>query len=287
MSSVGAECGVCLRPFSVHQGQPCPSEQAIAALASCDATHQVHELCEADGECGTSRTLNNCGSHDVYERCLVPGLRQPPWSPPRPPAQPPNPAFPPSPPRPPFTPLQPCEPGVCVAGIECGMCLRRLGSNADDQPCPDEGKVAALPMCLPGMRLSAECEGDGECGTDRTLNNCLWHDIYVREACIPPPAPLSAPQPSPPGPNGGVIAVVVLVLLSLALAASCWVRREVRRRSASGRGKPFGAMLADPFSAGGKVSSHSTFQVQVASPLSGMPLGMPAEVRRVGGEDGL
>lgn len=277
MSSVGAECGVCLRPFSVHQGQPCPSEQAIAALASCDATHQVHELCEADGECGTSRTLNNCGSHDVYERCLVPGLRQPPWSPPRPPAQPPNPAFPPSPPRPPFTPLQPCEPGVCVAGIECGMCLRRLGSNADDQPCPDEGKVAALPMCLPGMRLSAECEGDGECGTDRTLNNCLWHDIYVREACIPPPAPLSAPQPSPPGPNGGVIAVVVLVLLSLALAASCWVRREVRRRSASGRGKPFGAML----------NSHSTFQVQVASPLSGMPLGMPAEVRRAGGEDGL
>ena len=283
MSSVGAECGVCLRPFSVHQGQPCPSEQAIAALASCDATHQVHELCEADGECGTSRTLNNCGSHDVYERCLVPGLRQPPWSPPRPPAQPPNPAFPPSPPRPPFTPLQPCEPGVCVAGIECGMCLRRLGSNADDQPCPDEGKVAALPMCLPGMRLSAECEGDGECGTDRTLNKCLWHDIYVREACIPPPAPLSAPQPSPPGPNGGVIAVVVLVLLSLALAASCWVRREVRRRSASGRGKPFGAMLAGPLSAGGKVSSHSTFQVQVASPLSGMP----AEVRPVGGEDGL
>ena len=275
MASVGAECGVCLRPFSVHQGQTCPSEQAIAALASCDATHQVHELCEADGECGTSRTLNNCGSHDVYERCLVPGLRQPPWSPPRPPAQPPNPAFPPSPPRPPFTPLQPCEPGVCVAGIECGMCLRRLGSNADDQRCPDEGKVAALPMCLPGMRLSAECE----CGTDRTLNNCLWHDIYVREACIPPPAPLSAPQPSPPGPNGGVIAVVVLVLLSLALAASCWVRR----RSASGRGKPFGAMLADPLSAGGKVSSHSTFQVQVASPLSGMP----AEVRRVGGEDGL
>ena len=49
----------------------------------------------------------------------------------------------------------------------------------------------------------------------------------------------------------------------------------------------FGAMLADPLSAGGKVSSHSTFQVQVASPLSGMPLGMPAEVRRVGGEDGL
>lgn len=285
MASVGAECGVCLRPFSVHQGQPCPSEQAIAALASCDATHQVHELCEADGECGTSRTLNNCGSHDVYERCLVPGLRQPPWSPPRPPAQPPNPAFPPSPPRPPFTPLQPCEPGVCVAGIECGMCLRRLGSNADDQPCPDEGKVAALPMCLTGMRLSAECEGDGECGTDRTLNNCLWHDIYVREACIPP-APLTLTlAPSQPGPNGGVIAVVVLGLLALALAlaAYCWVRR----RSASGRRKSFNAMLGAPLSAGVTVNTESTFQVHVASPLSGMPRGMPAEVRRVGGEDGL
>jgi hypothetical protein len=61
----------------------------------------------------------------------------------------------------------------------------------------------------------------------------------------------------------------------------------VRRRSASGRRKSFNAMVGAPLSAGVTVNTESTFQVHVASPLSGMPRGMPAEVRRVGGEDGL
>jgi len=65
----------------------------------------------------------------------------------------------------------------------CGICLRHIDNSTE---CPATDKIAALPGCFAGLSPNAMCEGDGECGTDRTANNCAWHDLYVRVACIPP-----------------------------------------------------------------------------------------------------
>ena len=86
----------CLRPISSSK---CPSD---ANLLSCDLA-AIGGLCEADGECGTDKSLDNCdpGGWDVYE--IVPSLLLP--RPPNPPP-PPSPAPPPSPPPSP-SPLPP------------------------------------------------------------------------------------------------------------------------------------------------------------------------------------
>ena len=45
----------------------CPS--SAASLGPCSGAVRPGELCEAGGECGTTRVLNNCLTfHDVYQR---------------------------------------------------------------------------------------------------------------------------------------------------------------------------------------------------------------------------
>ena len=79
----------------------------------------------------------------------------------------------------------------------------------DSLSCPSEADVATLPNCywaLPGDL----CEGDGECGTRKTLNNChLKDDVYRRIACIPG-AQLAPPAvaKSPPWETGGNIPIM-------------------------------------------------------------------------------
>jgi len=231
MAAFGSECGLCLRAVTA-----CPDGAIIAQLPQCNAVYAVGDLCEGDGECGTDRTLNNCGiNHDVYERCDS-SLRTPPWPPPDGPASPPLPAPPPSPPMPPLLPLLPCAPGVCVAGAECGLCLRHL--NADE--CPTDDKVAELPGCFEDLALNAGCEGDGECGTDRTANNCGTyhnHDVYERVACIPSASSdpgSGSPPPDALGSTGVLLlslaAVGALALVGLGLY---WTRRGGRAGAAS------------------------------------------------------
>lgn len=230
---LGHECGICLQPVSAPQ---CPDEPSIAALPNCNELHDVGSLCEGDGECGTDRTINNCGrNHDVYQRCAS-ELQQPPWSPPRPPTLPPAPLAPPSPPIPPLQPLPPCLPDACIAGASCGICLRIAATSE----CPSHEKVAALPRCSDATRMKPGfvCEADGECGTDVTLNNCAWHDVYVREACVPATQPAldeveclipegCDPAPGPKWPI--VLGLVMGSLVLLALLAFLWFWHVKRR----------------------------------------------------------
>ena len=59
----GASCGLCLRPALAAE---CPPD--ADALPTCGAA-RPGALCEADGECGTLKVLNNCGGwRDVYLR---------------------------------------------------------------------------------------------------------------------------------------------------------------------------------------------------------------------------
>jgi hypothetical protein len=81
-------------------------------------------------------------------------------------------------------------------------CLRLVPPSA----CPSASEGVELPNCddvvLP---LGALCEGDGECGTLKTVNNCNGNqDIYERcayvyQASEPPRAPPAAPS-LPPAP---------------------------------------------------------------------------------------
>ena len=184
-TEVGTGCGLCLRLIDSRE---CPTEADITALPNCQDIHNVGDRCEADGECGTDRTANNCGVvHDVYERCVNETLSQPPWGPPGGPASPPSPRHPPALPLPPASPLELCSPSIaCSAGAGCGLCLRL----AEGSECPSDAKVSLLPPCDHRLAPGAMCEAGGECGTDPAANNCAWRDLYVREQCVPP-APAS------------------------------------------------------------------------------------------------
>jgi hypothetical protein len=218
---IGASCGLCLELIPASD---CPSEDRIRALPQCHLTHAIGDLCEADGECGTSRVANNCApNHDVYRRCET-TLSAPPWLPPSDPVQPPMPGPPPSTPLPPVAPLPPCGSlqTACSAGGICGSCLEPVQSE-----CPqDESLIAALPNCH-AVSPGALCEADGECGTSRVLNNCgINHDVYRRERCSP--AALSQ------GPLDSLAWAVCGVIVGLALVGLvlCLVHRR-RRRAAS------------------------------------------------------
>ena len=108
----GGLCGRCLKPVPFSE---CPGAHAstigldsLKALETCDLV-EVGEVCEADGECGTEDTKNNCvyssrhGSldMDIYRR--IPCTAAPPATPPLvignplPPPPPPNPPPPPLP----------------------------------------------------------------------------------------------------------------------------------------------------------------------------------------------
>lgn len=180
--AVGSSCGICLELIASGE---CPSAATVDLLPTCDNTHAVGELCEADGECGTSPIANNCrDKDDIYRRCQS-DLNQPPWMPPAPPHLPPIPLPPPSHPMPPLVPMPPCDhlDIMCTTGDACGVCLQPV----DALLCPSKADVPALPDCsrvLPGEL----CEANGECQTAKALNNChTKDDIYRRAACTPPP----------------------------------------------------------------------------------------------------
>ena len=54
---------------------------------------------------------------------------------------------------------------------------------------PAEAAVDRLPHCV-GLWPGELCEGDGECGTAKTANNCHgYRDVYKRAACVQPARP--------------------------------------------------------------------------------------------------
>ena len=62
-------------------------------------------------------------------------------------------------------------------GAACGICLRLVAKSA----CPSAASIHALPKCDQLHAVGELCEGDGECGTDKTANNChINGDVYER-----------------------------------------------------------------------------------------------------------
>ena len=66
----GQDCGLCLRALAYPQSE-CPTDAELVSMANC--ADAPEGLCEADGECGTSVSLDNCGAgFDVYRKVALP-----------------------------------------------------------------------------------------------------------------------------------------------------------------------------------------------------------------------
>lgn len=68
MCYIGASCGYCLEPV---EAADCPADVGPHFVHCEDPSLRDGDLCEGDGECGTSTTLDNCGDgFEVYrKRC--------------------------------------------------------------------------------------------------------------------------------------------------------------------------------------------------------------------------
>lgn len=181
----------CLKPLN---SSLCPAYDP----PSCNnATMQVGDLCEGDGECGTDNNLNNCdyiaywnSGWDVYE--LV-SYHSPP--PPVPPSLPPGDIHPSPPPVPPPPPVAPapswpyCAPGCTWTMYHNTVCDTPCYNKAceyDNYVCPHNST-----LCAPG------CDdvllGNGIC--DDACNNAACRfDSGECDAFLPRP-----PSPHPPG----------------------------------------------------------------------------------------
>lgn len=177
VASPGAMCadGLPLQPVALYGCPPNPD------LAACD-TVLAGELCEGDGECGTDKSLDNCGgAYDVYQKGTIPGQI----------------AF--------STSVVQLSTTASTSAISVGVVAR----CADGVPlvpvaaagCPVHPNIARCDAVSPGEL----CEGDGECQTDPALDNCGAYDVYRKGTSSGQPGSTSGQpaQPSstfPPGP---------------------------------------------------------------------------------------
>ncbi|KAK3288271.1 hypothetical protein CYMTET_4243 [Cymbomonas tetramitiformis] len=87
-----------------------------------------------------------------------------------------------------------CDPSECTAGGICDRCLEPI----DTMYCPCTEGCTGYKSCDDSSLVDGDiCEGDGECGTDTSTNNCGIFEFYI-VGCnaimsYPPPSPGSPP----------------------------------------------------------------------------------------------
>ena len=95
----------------------------------------------------------------------------------------------------------------CLCVEACGICLELLNASS----CPLAASIDRLPSCDSVRDHGSLCEGDGECDTLRTANNCNGNqDVYrvcstrlAAPPLLPPSEPAEPPKPPqlPPPPR--------------------------------------------------------------------------------------
>eukprot|EP00965_Chrysotila_dentata_P040347 1339001-Pleurochrysis_carterae.AAC.3 len=152
----GGACGMCLNLVGSDE---CPSSSR-AYSHTCDPSQlPMNDLCEADGECGTSNDADNCAGHhhggrDVYRRSVC------------------RDNAPRVPPSPPDLPLPRCDDLQCDAGASCGICLVLVSR----EECPESWVSDWTLHTCDKVADGDLCEADGECGTNNDASNCEGRD---------------------------------------------------------------------------------------------------------------
>jgi len=143
----------------------CPTNMATASAPNCASKGlKPGQYCEGDGECGSNSNLNNCNKlYDVYKWVATP-------------------------------PKKGSSKSICSAGKSCGRCLHaspKCTGTSCPKTCPKKMLSPSAPPCSsPTVKPGMFCEGDGECGTVSSLNNCPGgFDVYKRLADPKPPPP--------------------------------------------------------------------------------------------------
>jgi len=136
----------------------CPTNMTSTKAPNCaNPNLKPGQYCEGDGECNSDSNLNNCnGLYDVYKIVATP-------------------------------PKKDSSKSICSAGKSCGRCLHaspKCTGTSCPTTCPVNMLNAKSPPCSsPNVKVGDFCEGDGECGTSSSLNNCPGgYDVYQRKA---------------------------------------------------------------------------------------------------------
>ena len=67
---------------------------------------------------------------------------------------------------------------------ESSLCDSYCLTPIDESDCPNYRDLISLPKCSSGeIPVGSKCESDGECGTDKYLNNCAGYDVYLHVGC--------------------------------------------------------------------------------------------------------
>ncbi|EGB06987.1 hypothetical protein AURANDRAFT_65212 [Aureococcus anophagefferens] len=158
----------CWSSFREATTDECPGE--FDTVYACDSDGlSVGDLCESDGECGLSTSLDNCEDDGVDgDFYVVAGA-------------------------PSYAPTT-YAPTAAPTALECPYLF---ALPEDDGDCPDPVVLtASYPHCgQAGLGVGDLCEGDGECATSNNLDNCedangdFEADIYRVVAADPTAAP--------------------------------------------------------------------------------------------------
>ena len=158
-------CLMAIPKNSTTAAGTCPTNMSNTKAPNCALrTLQPGQYCEGDSECGTDSNLNNCNAmYDVYKIVATP-------------------------------PKKGSSKSMCSAGKSCGRCLHaspKCTGTSCPKTCPQNMLSPSAPPCSsPTVKPGMFCEGDGECGTTSSLNNCPGgYDVYKRMANPKPPPP--------------------------------------------------------------------------------------------------
>ena len=84
---------------------------------------------------------------------------------------------------------------TCTTGISCnGLCFREATSS---EYSTSDCNYYHQNCDTPGLAMGDVCEGDGECGTNNDLNNCVGaYEMYIVIGGVPTPEPSWSSEPT-------------------------------------------------------------------------------------------